>query len=354
MMLVLAVHANADATNARPCDNGAGPPNDSSQAGYDERLVGVCHLENSDNRIEYKGSSAEQGEITFGVRSCSPELNDPACTYATPYSVRISGPTRGNSFSLTGPWWCSGNKNLPIILTYINTGNSEALSPDQDSSTLFSGGANGQLIPSSILVKLAPGAQLRCGYYSGEFTLSIDQCGQNDFGGAFPCDGSKSTTKLAAGEEIHFSIELWQDEEIQISGLEDMNLTAGGSQAAEASQDFCVYGSSLLFGVLPWSDSALFRVTASSLNGKGTGSFILHGVDDLTYEVELASTADGYSESLQEGVTSNTRWRGHGEVDCANYTEENMRITVRVPKSQLDGANGTTYTDILTLTVELE
>ncbi|MEW5249320.1 hypothetical protein [Microbulbifer sp. 2201CG32-9] len=340
--------AAADSSNARPCDNGAGPPTDPSQAGYDERLVGVCHLQDTANRLKYQSNTVAQGEITFGIRSCSPDWFDPVCTQATPYSVRVAGPTRAGGFVLRGSW-CSGGRNLPITLTYASMGASEELRPDRDSGVLFSGGALGGQVPASIRVELPPTARLRCQFYSAEFSLSIDQCGLSDFGGAFPCDGSRPTTRMTA---VSFSIELWRDAEIRVSGLADMDLTAGGIDAVESSQDICVYGTPFLFGVFPAGGSALFRITADSQNGNG--EFILRGVDDLSYEIAVMSIADGFSETLREGVVSNTRWRGHGEEDCAGYSEENLRITVRVPRSQLETANGNSYTDTVTLTVELE
>lgn len=354
LILSTAIQASANSTNARPCDTGAGPPDNATAPGYGERLIGICHLDDTSNRIEYKPSTIEQGVITFGVRSCSPNAGSATCDHAAPYSVRVSGPSQNNHFVLERSSWF-GTQRLPISLRYTSLGVSEELLPGQFSSSshLFPSSANGQLAPAAIEISLAPGASYSGQYYSGEFALSIDQCGSNDNSGPPPCNGNYPVTTLA---EIHFSIEIWQEAEIRISGLEDMLLDATTSSlgTVEASQEFCVYGTPLeTFLWWTWTyDSSLFRVTADSQNGNG--SFILRGINDLEYEIEIASVDDGFSENLREGTPSNTRWRGHGDLSCANYSDENMRITIRVPQEQLESAIGSSYTDTLTLTVELE
>ncbi|WP_193165101.1 hypothetical protein [Microbulbifer hainanensis] len=330
--------AVADSTNARPCDLGAGPPNDAAAAGYDERLIGICNLEGSRTALAYKSSIRDQGDVNFSVRSCSPNWTSANCDYATPYAVTLSGPKQGKQFVLTG----SSGDRVKINFTYASAGLSETLKPDAESKTLFSGGDNGQQVPVSIQVALAVGSPPKDSYYSGEFTLSIDQCGKNDFGGSFPCDGSKPTTKLQSGYEIHFIVELVQDTEIRISGLQDLPLTASGSGDVQNSEDFCVYSAL----------GAQFRLTADSQNG--SGNFILRGPEDLSYSATVSDIASGSSESLSDGIPSSNTWSGHASSDCNQYLENNMRITIVVPQTELQRATGANYTDTLTLTVELQ
>lgn len=328
----------SESTNARPCDNGAGPPNDPASAGYDERLIGVCQLENTDNTFAFKPAIRNQGDVAFSVRSCSPDGASDTCDFATPYAVTLTGPTTGNGkkFVLAG-----AQDEAEVTLTFSSGGVSEALSPG-DPSGLFAGGSNGQQVPAIINVSLQNLGKLKGTFYSGTFSLGIDQCGTNDSGGVVPCDGSKPVTRIAAGEEITFTINLVVDAEIRISGLEDMELLADGTGAYSDSQEFCVYASS----------GALFRITADSQTG--TGIFQLQGVaESLQYET-VVSNLTGNSETLAEAVISSSTWQGNPEVDCNSYSEENMRIDIRVPPAEINSASETSYSDTLTLTVEVQ
>ncbi|KUJ83333.1 hypothetical protein AWR36_005575 [Microbulbifer flavimaris] len=337
-VFALASPASSESTNARPCDNGAGPPNDPAAAGYDERLIGVCQLENTDNTFAFKPSIRDQGNVTFAVRSCSPDGASETCEFATPYAVRLTGPTtrNGKKFVLEG-----AQDEADVTLTYSSSGISEALSPGEFSG-LFPGGANGQLVPATINVSLQNLGKLKSTTYSGTFTLGVDQCGDNDSGGPTPCDGTKPVTRLATGEEVTFTINLVIDAEIRISGLEDMALVADGTGAYLDSQQFCVYTTS----------GALYRITADSQNG--SGNFLLQGTtQSLQYETVVSALA-GSSEALQEAVISSNTWLGHPQPDCNGYAEENMRIDIRVPPAEIGSATETSYSDTLTLTVEVE
>jgi hypothetical protein len=337
-LLTVATPAWPESTNARPCDNGAGPPNDPAATGYDERLIGVCQLENTDNTFAFKPSIRDQGDVAFAVRSCSPDGSSETCEFATPYTVSLTGPTtnNGKKFVLVG-----AQDEAEVTLTYSSSGNSEALSPGELAG-LFQGGANGQLVPATINVALQNLGKLKSTSYSGTFTLGVDQCGDNDLGGPAPCDGSMPVTRLATGEEVTFTISLVVNSEIRISGLEDMALVPDGAGAYINSQNFCVYTTS----------GALYRITADSQNG--SGNFLLQGTtQSLQYEAVVSATA-GNSEALQEAVISSNTWQGHPQADCNGYAEENMHIDIRVPPAEIGAATETSYSDTLTLTVEVE
>ncbi|WP_237067251.1 hypothetical protein [Microbulbifer guangxiensis] len=335
--LFLTPPAWSESTNARPCDNGAGPPNDPTAAEYDERLIGVCQLENTDNTFAFKPSIRDQGTVTFTLRSCSPDGFSETCEFATPYAVALNGPTTGNGrkFILAGV-----QDNAEVTLTFSSSGVSEELAPGQLTG-LFPGGANGRQVPATINVSLQNLGKLKGNFYSGTFSLGIDQCGNNDVGGALPCDGSKPVTRLATGEEVVFTISLVVDTEIRISGLEDMVLAPDGNGAYVDSQSFCVYTTA----------RTLYRITADSQ--AGSGAFLLQGAaENLQYETVVSS--GGRTESLREAVISSNTWRGHPQVDCNSYSEENMRIDIRVPPARIGAATETSYSDTLTLTVEVE
>ncbi|SDJ67272.1 hypothetical protein [Microbulbifer yueqingensis] len=332
---------NAESTNARPCDNGAGPPDDPTEPGYDERLIGVCSLENTSTTLPYQPSARLQGEVNFSVRSCSPDGSSSVCDFATPYTVMLTGTStkNGNKFVLLGE---SGQGDVTVKLAYRSGGRSEELDSGKESA-LFPGGANGQQVPAAIEVSLQNLGQLKEGSYSGTFSLALVQCGSKGLSGSVPCDGSKPTTRIAAGEEITFTINLAVASAIRISGLADMLLQDDGSGTYTDSQDFCVFSSS----------GTPFRITADSLTGNG--SFLLQGgAQALAYETTVTNLASGGTEQLREGVISSSTWPGHPLEDCNGYTEENMSLVISVLPSEIGNATETNYVDTLTLTVEAQ
>lgn len=326
----------AQSTNMRDCDNGATSPADNNP----ERFIGVCNLEDSTSVFTYDSTPGYQAEVQFTVRSCSTWWGE-TCEQAIPYSVTVSGDNNGSNFILRRNRG-NGNQAVAVNLTYASGGSSELLSPDTESSTRFPGGASGLQRPASLTLSLVnPGANLQPGVYIGNFYLTIDQCGSSYTWGTDPeiCNGQSNTTQLV---DLPFRIELHTQAQIRISGLQDMALTANAGSGAEASQTFCVRA----------SGGALFRISADSASGNG--QFLLQGIDQVEYSTTVEHLPSGQGEELTEGLVSSNNWPSYVDEDCQNLGQENMQITVRVAPEALGTAQDTSYTDTLTLTVELE
>lgn len=349
VLMAVCGELRAQSTNGDDCGNGFASPLTNETNSDPNRFVGVCHLENSTSTFAYNPGVDQLGEIQFSVRSCFTHWGE-TCENAVPYTVVISGETNGSGFVLRRDRG-NGNQVVEIDMVYSSGGISHQIPPDTEVPLhsggdgavpdMFPGGANGQQRPASITVNLAnPRANLQPGTYSGTFYLSIYQCGTLGGGGwNSVCNGQYTYTHL---ENLPFHVELGLDSTIRISGLEDMVLSPSPGSGASGSQIFCVDS----------SGGALFRLTADS--GNGSGQFLLQGADQLQYSAEVEHLPSGRREDLPEGQVSSSTWPGHASSQCQNLAQENMQITIRVDQAELGEAQGTSYTDTLTLTVELE
>lgn len=347
LLIAASGDVSAQSSNTDPCGNGVAIPLTNETNDDPNRFVGVCGLENSTSSFTYDGSTDYAGELQFSVRSCSTWWGE-NCEKAIPYTVVISGESSAQGFILRRDRG-NGNQTAAINIEYSSGNISHDIPPDTEVpypsagdgpvADMFPGGANGQQRPASMTLSLAdPSVNLRSGVYSGTFYLSIYQCGSMGGNGwNSVCNGQNRYAYL---ENLPFHIELRRNSTIDISGVDDIQLSIVPGNGATGSMQFCVES----------GGGALFRLTADSAGGNG--QFLLQGVDQLAYSATVEHTPSARSEILSEGQPSTSTWPGHASSQC--LSQENMEITISVDQAALNEARDTHYVDTLTLTVELE
>lgn len=299
----------------------------------DDVHLAVCDLDGSVSNYPYNAAQLEQGNVTFGIRSCRPNRNN--CQNPEKFRLTVSGDGDAEYFRLAN----ASGEPLLVELYFDRTlsGTRNNLNPDVETGTI-NGSNKVEPQPYYLRVDLAPGQTPASGTYAGTFSMTARQ--ESAF-----CDvGDASCTPATAAPRtvtVSFTIEITIEGVIQISGLEDMNLTANIAADTSASQDFCVYH---LTG-------ANFRITGDSTNG--TGSFLLQAADQIPYQVTIEDVAAGTAEQLSEGTISTASWPGSTSKECVTGGE-NMRLTIRVLLADVQTAQDSSYTDTLTLTVEPE
>lgn len=279
-------------------------------------FLGVCGLTNP-NTFIHDSQFPEVGEVLFSVRS----FNQFFFTFPVNYTITVEGAANGTNFLLSAP---SGQAAISMDFT-DSSGTTSDLIPNTP-STAFQGSVNAAPVSMGITLE-TNGAALLPDTYTGILQLSLQQgplC--------FNCQSISN---------IELIIELVVAPEIRISGLSDMAIDANPSGLTEAQQTFCVYS----------QGGAPFGITAAS--GNGNSSFLLAGnVDQVQYETWVESLSAGGIEQLAEGQPSNLSWPGSLWDGCSG-SGENMQISIRIQQNALANAVETSYTDTLTLTVEL-
>ncbi|WP_250459760.1 hypothetical protein [Microbulbifer litoralis] len=306
-----------------------------------EKAIGVCNLEAS-HTLSPQGS----GSIPFQIRSCwawweGNQWSTAYCSEKRDYTVELSGPTGGaGAFVLSGP---GGDIPVEIAISHPAAGGPRALAPSQQSA-LLPGAPDGAQTPVSFEVTVPESANLAAGVYSNWFDFYLYQC-QGDWQDS-DCRGAVSEGRAELRPPIPFQIRLLVEPQIRISGLQDMVIDASGGGTAEAQQTFCVYT----------SGGADFRLRGDSRNG--SGEFLLEGTsagDTVGYRVRVQGLQPPRRRVwLGEGEFSGNRWQGHSQRDCLGGGDENMQLTIRVPSGELRDPQDRSYTDTLTLTVEIE
>lgn len=125
-----------------------------------------------------------------------------------------------------------------------------------------------------------------------------------------------------------------------------MQLSTGSGGNIEAIETFCVHT----------TGGARFNLRANSLHGNG--AFTLRGnagIDSVNYQIYARKNTPptGPEIQLQEGsIHTANQWAGHLQDGCNSGANNNMRIRVHIPQSELTGLEDSTYTDTVTLTVE--
>ncbi|MCW8124985.1 hypothetical protein [Microbulbifer halophilus] len=320
LALALIRPALAQSDNRDDCGDG-------SAVSYPDKNIGVCGLENTATELPYDNGTNHQGDLPFSVRSCGGFLGF-NCDNAIGYRVRIDGNADSGNFLLTGQ---ETGDELPISLAYTRGGTSGQLPPNNWSSAIFPGAAQGAQSPVSLSVSIPaidPGTLPDT--YGDNFMFSIDQ---------EPCGGFWCLSTELEPIVFHLSIEV--ERHIRISGLGDMVIAADPAGLIQAEQSFCVYSQ----GGLP------FSIAADS--GHGSGSFQLADLDTIEYRAWVGSPISGSPEQLLEGQSSTQSWPGRLHEHCI-AEGDNMEISIRIQPIAFADAEGTSYTDTLTLTVTLD
>ncbi|WP_308368400.1 MULTISPECIES: hypothetical protein [unclassified Microbulbifer] len=282
-----------------------------------DTFLGVCGLTNPNDFI-YDSQSPELGEIPFSVRSYNQFF---IWSFPVNYIVTVQGTASGNNFLLSAP---GGQAAISMDFT-DSSGATSNLLPDTPSAA-FQGSINAAPVFIDATLE-TNGATLLPDTYTGIFQLSLDQQG------CFDCRNIS---------DIELIIELVVAPEIRISGLSDMAIDANPTGLTEALQTFCVYS----------QGGAPFGITAGS--GNGNGSFLLaRNVDQIEYETWMESLSSAGQEQLTEGQPSALSWPGSLWDGCTG-SGENMQISIRIQQSAIADAMESSYTDTLTLTVELD
>ncbi|GAA5446098.1 hypothetical protein Misp06_04307 [Microbulbifer sp. NBRC 101763] len=155
---------------------------------------------------------------------------------------------------------------------------------------------------------------------------------------------SASTTSMAAGASADSTITLSITPAIEISGVEDILITVDDlGDSAEGDDTFCVAG----FGF------SKFSITFQSDNTDSDTAFNLKGNGiDVGYSVGFVND----TSNLYQEVTSGTPVTNL-DRQAASCGSDNAHFQVTVDQNewqQADVLNGTTYTDILEITVASE
>lgn len=326
--------AQAQSTNSDPCGNG-------STASGDEKYIGVCNLENTVNGIAgtpfaYSDSYPIQGDIPFSIRSCGTGgYFQSNCAEAVAYRVAVQGSAvNSNQFLLSDP---GSGGTLPVHLSFSRAGGgTQQLIPNQLSSATFAGSV-AQIAAALTVAVSAPDPSLLPGSYSGDFYFTLEQTQHCKWFLVFP---NCTDTYLLP---IPFRVSVEVASKIRISGLSDMAITANPSGLTEAQQEFCVYS----------QGGASFGITATSVNG--SGSFLLAGnLDQIEYETWVQSLTVGGLLQLTEGQPTSQLWPGTLWDQCTGGSGENMQLSIRIQPAALANALESSYSDTLTLTVELD
>ncbi|MGL6159375.1 hypothetical protein [Microbulbifer sp.] len=331
---VLAGNTQAQSTNSDPCRDG------SDSMPLPEKAIGVCNLDTNSHTFPNEGNKT----IPFSIRSCwadwtGNEWSVAYCEHPRDYTIEVGGPTQGGQFVLSGP-----GGNIPFALTFSQpSSGSETLTPHTETNNRFAGSINGAQIPVEFEISLLGSTSFSPGIYSGNFEFYLYQCDPWWSGGI--CKGTTASQAAELSPPIFFTIEITVLPQIRISSLQDMTLTANPGGNTEDQQSFCVYT----------TGGISFDLRAESQNGNG--AFILignAGIDSVDYQLRVESqTPPRRPTWLNEGVsTTNGRWNGHQQDGC--NSGDNMLLTIRIPQGELANAQDSTYTDTLTLTVELE
>ncbi|MBB3061903.1 hypothetical protein [Microbulbifer rhizosphaerae] len=282
-----------------------------------DTYLGVCGLTNP-NVFTYDSQSPDVGQIPFSVRSYNQFF---IWSFPVNYTVTVQGAANGTNFLLSAP---GGQAAISMDFTDSNGATSDLL-PDTPSAA-FQGSINAEPVFIDVILE-TNGATLLPDTYTGIFQLSLNQQG---------CLDCRSIS------DIELIIELVVAPEIRISGLSDMAIDANLTGLTEAQQTFCVYS----------QGGAPFGIAAGSANGNG--SFLLTGnVDQIEYETWMESLSSGGPEQLTEGQPSALSWSGSLWDECTG-SGENMQISIRIQQSAITDAMESSYTDTLTLTVELD
>ncbi|MFD2310004.1 hypothetical protein ACFSKX_06190 [Microbulbifer halophilus] len=310
-----------------------------------EMAIGVCDLDRT-HELLYQDTSI-QGAVGFSIRSCWSWWAVEDCgtqsggSYGR-YTVEVNGPTDSNHLVLTG----SNGDFLPIALAFSHpAAGSESLSPGVESNTRFPGAPDMQQTPVEFGVSLPTSTPATSGSYSGTFDFHLYQC--TWWSGNPQCKDAAGQSGAPAllNPPIPFTITLTVPTKIRISGLNDMQLDANPTGDTEGDQGFCVHTS----GGVP------FNILAESENGAGNFSLAgSAGIDSVNYQLQVQGIGQPPKpRRLTEGMaTTNGRWSGHPQNDCNGG--DNMRLTVRIPASELSDPEDNHYTDTLTLTVTPE
>lgn len=285
----------------------------------------ICELPTSPPPLDYNWNNPEQGDISFRLvsRECTAWLWIICLRWqGIPYTLEVTGPAANGAFLLSG-----AGGSLPIRLTYSSTNVTGLPLPPGASSAAIQGHNRHESVYITVwLAEPLAAAHLLAGTYSGTFNLTLSQRGS--------CNPDCLT--------VPFSIDLVVPANIRISGLDDMEINAPGEMAKD--EDFCVFTQGgAPFGIK--ADSAVGSDGSFQLGGRITG-------DRITYHVEANTSPPSAPMMLTEGVPTAPIWSGHTQLDCGGGS--NMRITVTLPPGALDNAVESTYTDTLTITVELE
>lgn len=325
-------------TNSLPCSDGSEivEPDE-----LGEKAIGICNLDAS-HQLPPQGT----GSIPFGIRSCwawweGNQWSTAYCQEKRDYTVELSGPTDGaGAFVLSGT---GGDIPVEIAFSHPAAASPHPLAPSTQ-SPLFAGAANGAQTPVEFEVTLPESASLPAGVYSNWFNLYLYQC-EGSWEGS-DCKASTSNNRAELRPPVPFEIRVTVEPQIRISGLQDMAIDAVAGNAAEAQQVFCVYA----------NGSADFRIHADSRNGDG--DFLLVGNsagDPVGYRLRVEGLKPPRRRAwLNEGQWSKRRWQGHHSDGCLGGSDENMQLTVRIPVNELRDPRDRTYTDTLTLTVEIQ
>ncbi|GMG87309.1 hypothetical protein [Biformimicrobium ophioploci] len=295
--------------------------------------LAVCNLDGSISNYPYNAAQLEQGNITFGIRSCRPNRDN--CQNPEKFQLTVSGDGDAEYFRLTN---ASGDPQLvELYFDRALSGTRTNLNPGVETAAI-NGSNKVEPRQQFLRVDLAPGQTPASGTYTGTFSMTVRQESAFCDVGDASCNPATAPPRTVT---VSFTIEITVEGVIQISGLEDMNLTANIAADTSASQDFCVYH---LTG-------ANFKITGDSSNGNG--SFLLQATDQIPYQVTVEDVAAGAAEQLSEGMISTASWPGSTSKECVTGGE-NMRLTIRVLLADVQAAQDSSYTDTLTLTVEPE
>ncbi|WP_323846711.1 hypothetical protein [Microbulbifer magnicolonia] len=288
----------------------------------------ICELSDQPQQIDLDWRNVEQGNISFRVvsRQCTRWIWI-FCTrwQGVSYTLGVTGPvSTGSAFRLDGI-----NGSVPINLTYSSTTASDLpLLPGAPTSPVQGTTGHENAYITVWLTGPNAGAPLLAGTYTGTFDLTLQQqsnCGSNG----------------CQVDSVTFAIQLNVPANIRISGLNDMTINAPAEMTK--SEDFCVFT----------QGGAAFGIKADSAAGNGSFQFQGQNTGDrITYNAEADTHPPSAPVTLNEGVPTPAIWSGHIQQDCNNGS--NMRIVISLPTGALDNAEESTYTDTLTLTVELE
>ena len=168
------------------------------------------------------------------------------------------------------------------------------------------------------------------GTYTGTFSLSV------------------SSLESALTVEENFVITVEVQPVIQISGLEDMQVSYTSGNDVEMEQTFCVYT----------LGKEKFKIRGGSSNGNGSGFVLSNSNEAIPYTVSVGRRGNGQGNLVQlvDGAdyVSHASWSGKKTQYCVSSGSENMRLNLDISENNISDKPAGVYKDTVTLTVALE